>query len=153
MGVWVVGVSTQSLHHERRGWLYAVKQTRVHDARHLWLQNVLCTLYLLVGEMAERRKIVTAHRLRDADRRVAETVADGNVRLLVTGIENFLCCDAMDHSIQMACITVNFQQSLSLYLKYSPQWASKTPGKDYKLSPTEWSVTFTNNNYHILKHK
>jgi len=103
MGVRVVRVSSKSLHHERRGGLHAVQKARVHHARHLRLEHVLRALDLLVRKVAERRKVVPAHRLRDADRRVAETVADGNVRLLVTRVQDLLRRDAVHNSVQVSC--------------------------------------------------
>jgi len=99
MGVGVVRISTQSLHHERHSRLDAVKQTRVHNTSHLWLQYVLCTLDLLVSKMTECCKVVTPHRLRDADCRVAETVADGNIGLLITCIQNLLGSNAVHNSV------------------------------------------------------
>ena len=114
MRVGVVSVGTKSLHHERRGRLHAVKQTGVHNARHLRLQNVLCALDLLVREVAECCKVVTAHGLRNADGRVAETVADGNVRLLVACIKNLLGRNAVNDSVQMSCKHTYNHKLLSL---------------------------------------
>jgi len=99
VGVGVVRVRTQTLHHERCCRLHAVKQTRVHDTGHLRLQDVLRSFDLLVGEVAECRKVVTAHGLRDADCWVAEAVTDGNICLLITRIKDFLGRYAVHDSV------------------------------------------------------
>lgn len=103
MWVWVVSIRSKSLDHEWCGWLHAVKKTRVHDTRHLGLQHVLCTLDLLVSEVAERCEVVTPHGLRDADGWVAETVADGYVCFLITCIQYLLGSDAVDNPVQVSC--------------------------------------------------
>ena len=115
MGVRIIRISTKTLHHEWRGRLHAVKQVRVHNAGHLRLKYVLCALDLLVSKIAECRKVVTPHRLCYADCRVAETVANGNVCLLITGVQNLLGCDAMHNSVQVSCHQIDIE---TIYSKY-----------------------------------
>ena len=77
----------------------------MHDAGHLRLQHVLRPLDLLVGEVAERRKVVAADRLGDADRRIAQPVSDGNVRLLVARVKDLFGGYSVHHSVQVTWFT------------------------------------------------